>query len=60
MGSPADPDTGQLRRLQALTTDAPELERDVRVGKDGVLRWTVPMRGNDVVLVTFARRPAAR
>jgi xylan 1,4-beta-xylosidase len=57
MGSPKDLDAAQLARLTALTTDAPVDAGAVRVGADGVLHWTVPMRSNDVVLVTV--EPAA-
>jgi xylan 1,4-beta-xylosidase len=57
MGAPANPDATQLARLAQLTTDEAELRRDVRVGASGRLRWTVPMRSNDVVLLTLERRP---
>ncbi|MEP6503021.1 MAG: beta-xylosidase [Betaproteobacteria bacterium] len=53
MGKPAALDAAQLRRLEALTADAPEVDRAVKVGKDGVVRYTLPMRSNDVVLVTL-------
>ena len=56
MGSPANPDAGQLRELQALTTDVPEVDRSVRVDATGLVRWTVPMRSNDVVLATLERQ----
>jgi xylan 1,4-beta-xylosidase len=57
MGSPKDLSPEQLRQLQALTADQPELDRTVRVGADGRLQWKLPMRSNDVVLVTL--EPAA-
>ncbi|MEK8045228.1 GH39 family glycosyl hydrolase [Ideonella margarita] len=55
MGSPADANAGQIRRLHALTTDRPETTRVVRVGPAGQLDWKLPMRSNDIALVTFER-----
>jgi len=55
MGSPASLTPGQLRRLQALTTDAAQTDRTVRVGPKGTLTVNLPMRSNDVVLVTVER-----
>ena len=52
LDKPALLSVAQQERLQALTTDHPELDRTVHVGKDGRLRWTLPMRTHDVVLVT--------
>jgi xylan 1,4-beta-xylosidase len=53
MGSPKDLSREQLAQLQALTEDKPEAERIVRVGADGKLQWKLPMRSNDIVLVTL-------
>jgi xylan 1,4-beta-xylosidase len=53
MGSPATLSAPQLAQLQALTTDRPEEDRAVRVGSDGALFLPVPLRTNDVVLVTL-------
>jgi xylan 1,4-beta-xylosidase len=53
MGSPKSLDASQLKRLQDLTTDKPELERTVAVKADGRLSWKLPMRSNDIVLVTM-------
>ena len=58
LGKPGNLSAEQLAKLQALTTDKPERERTVRVGRDGRHRETVPMRSHDVVLVTL--EPAAR
>jgi xylan 1,4-beta-xylosidase len=58
MGSPKELQAEQLEKLQALTTDKPEVDRLVRVGPDGHLQWKVPMSSNDVVLVTL--KPAAQ
>ncbi|WP_434031173.1 hypothetical protein [[Pseudomonas] boreopolis] len=60
MGSPASLDAKQLARLQALTTDAPEIDRRVRVERDGRLSLDLPMRSNDVVLVTAERLAETR
>ncbi len=51
MGSPTSLSAAQLRKLRALTTDKPERDRHVRVGKDGQLDVALPMRTNDVVLL---------
>jgi xylan 1,4-beta-xylosidase len=55
MGSPSSLDAKQLDRLHALTADAPEIDRNVRVSRDGQLSLDLPMRSNDVVLVTAER-----
>ena len=58
MGSPVNLTAAQLAELQALTSDRPETERTVRVGRDGRYTFSIPMRSNDVVLATIeaARR----
>jgi xylan 1,4-beta-xylosidase len=53
MGSPKELDARQLQKLQDLTTDKPEVDRTVRIGPGGTLQWKLPMRSNDVVLVTL-------
>lgn len=58
MGSPKALDATQLERLHALTADQPELDLVVDIGPAGELRRTLPMRSNDVVLVTLQREPA--
>jgi len=58
MGSPQALSAVQLNELQKITADRPEVDRTVRVGVDGRLQWKLPMRSNDVVLVTLA--PAAK
>lgn len=55
MGSPSSLDARQLDRLHALTADAPEIDRSMRAGRDGQLSLDLPMRSNDVVLVTVER-----
>jgi xylan 1,4-beta-xylosidase len=53
MGAPKDLDPAQLAKLNALTADRPEEDKTVRAGVDGTLEVTVPMRSNDIVLVTL-------
>jgi xylan 1,4-beta-xylosidase len=53
MGAPKTLTPEQLGQLQALTKDAPESDRVVSIGKNGAFDVTVPMRSNDVVLVTL-------
>ncbi|MBO9707899.1 MAG: beta-xylosidase [Caulobacter sp.] len=58
MGAPKTLSEGQVAQLNALTTDKPEIARQVRVGADGVARLDLPMRANDIVLVTLERAQA--
>ena len=53
MGMPDKLAPEQLEKLTALTRDVPEVEREVSIGKSGSYSLTVPMRSNDVVLVTL-------
>jgi xylan 1,4-beta-xylosidase len=55
MGAPKTLTPDQVGQLQALTRDLPEIERTVTVGRNGAFDFTVPMRANDLVLVTLAR-----
>ncbi|WP_184335828.1 GH39 family glycosyl hydrolase [Povalibacter uvarum] len=54
IGSPKDLTRSQLQQLNELTVDNAETNRQVKVAHDGLLRFTVPMRVNDVVLVTLS------
>ena len=58
MGLPKAFDAGQLARMRAATADAPEQDRVVRVGTAGTVSVDVPMRANDIALVTL--EPAVR
>lgn len=58
MGMPKQLAADQLTQLQQATRDAPEQDRRVRVCADGAVAVTVPMRSNDVVLLTL--EPATR
>jgi xylan 1,4-beta-xylosidase len=53
MGAPKQLDDAQLARLQSLTLDRPESMRTVTIGKNGLLDFTVPMRSNDIALLTL-------
>ena len=53
MGSPKQLDAAQLAKLQSLTQDLPEMKRTVKVSKNGLLNFTVPMRSNDITLLTL-------
>ncbi len=59
MGSPAALSDAQLRELQGLTRDLPEIDRVIRIGKDGRYSLTLPMRNNDVILTTIEPLPAS-
>jgi len=53
MGMPASLDAAQRKGLEQATQDLPEQARTVRVGRSGSTRVTVPMRSNDIALVTL-------
>jgi xylan 1,4-beta-xylosidase len=53
MGLPKDLSAEQLARLHAVTRDLPEIERDIKIGKNGKYEINLPMNSNDVVLVTL-------
>ncbi|MES3090316.1 cellulase family glycosylhydrolase [Sphingomonas aerolata] len=53
MGMPASLDAAQRKGLEQATQDLPEQARTVRVGRNGSTRVTVPMRSNDIALVTL-------
>jgi len=56
MGKPDTLSPAQLAKLQSLTRDLPEKNQVVRVGANGSYSLTVPMRSNDIVLVTLDRK----
>jgi xylan 1,4-beta-xylosidase len=55
LAMPKDLTPAQIAEMHKLTADAPEVDRTIEVGKDGVARATVKMRANDVVLVKVER-----
>jgi xylan 1,4-beta-xylosidase len=56
MGSPPQLTSAQVAGLNTLTRDLPETDKRVRTGPDGTFDWSVPMRSNDIVLVTLQCR----
>jgi xylan 1,4-beta-xylosidase len=55
MGAPKDLRPAQLDHLRVLTLDLPETDRLVEVGSDGSYEFSLPMRSNDVVLMTLEK-----
>lgn len=55
MGSPKNLDARQLATLQGLTTDKPEVQRELVVGAAGTARVTLKLRSHDVVLLSLKR-----
>jgi len=53
MGMPKDLSADQIGQLNGLTRDLPEKQQIVRSDKKGSITLSVPMRGNDIVLVTI-------
>jgi xylan 1,4-beta-xylosidase len=58
MGSPKSLTGEELQHLQDLTRDLPEKTGLTRAGTDGTLQIAVPMRSNDIVLVSI--QPASK
>ena len=57
MGLPKELTTEQVAHLNELTKDLPEYHRQVESTPDGTLQLTLPMRSNDIVLVTITPAP---
>ncbi|MFT7771587.1 GH39 family glycosyl hydrolase [Roseateles sp.] len=55
MGSPKNLDAKQLDELQALTSDRPEVRRELRVGANGKTHVNLKLRSHDVVLLSLQR-----
>jgi len=53
MGRPVSLAPAQLAKLRELTRDRPEVEKTIQIGADGRFDLRLPMRSNDVVLVTI-------
>jgi xylan 1,4-beta-xylosidase len=60
MGAPKSLTTAEVERMNALTRDAAQINRLVRVQSTGALSLSLPMRTNDIVLVTLAPAPPER
>ena len=55
MGAPKDLSSSQITHLNDLTRDQPETDHVLRAQRDGSLMVNVPMKSNDVVLVSVTR-----
>ena len=55
MGAPKELTAEQLEELRKLTSDVPEADRSIRVGGSGTYGLSLPMRSNDVVLITLVK-----
>jgi xylan 1,4-beta-xylosidase len=55
MGSPKELTTAQIAHLNELTRDLPETDKAVRSRSDGTMEFSIPMNGNDIVLVKVLR-----
>jgi xylan 1,4-beta-xylosidase len=55
MGAPKELTPAQVEQMHLLTRDRPESAKTVRVGKGGTANVRLPMRTNDIVLVTLER-----
>jgi xylan 1,4-beta-xylosidase len=55
MGAPKDLTPAQLDQLHELTRDLPESDRVVQFGNTGSYTFSLPMRSNDIVLVTLEK-----
>jgi xylan 1,4-beta-xylosidase len=51
MGSPKELTTAQIAHLNDLTRDLPETDKTVRSRPDGTIEFSIPMNGNDIVLI---------
>ena len=51
MGSPKELTTAQIAHLNDLTRDLPEADKTVRSRPDGTIEFSIPMNGNDIVLI---------
>jgi xylan 1,4-beta-xylosidase len=60
MGAPKDLSSDEVAHLDGLTRDLPEENRIVHTGKEGSMEIEVPMRSNDVVLITLQHMDSDR
>jgi xylan 1,4-beta-xylosidase len=54
MGAPAQLTRAQEQQLRDAASGNPEFERDLKIGTDGRFDETLPLRENDVLLLTLA------
>lgn len=57
MGSPDQLTRAQEAALREASSGKPEFEREISVGPDGAFDETLPLREDDVLLLTLTRRP---
>ncbi|MFZ2990562.1 GH39 family glycosyl hydrolase [Ideonella sp.] len=55
MGSPKALTPAQLAKLQGMTTDAPQMQRELLVGKAGTASLKLALRSHDVLLLSLQR-----
>jgi xylan 1,4-beta-xylosidase len=55
MGAPRELTPTQLDQLNLLSRDLSEIDRVVKVGKKGSYTFSLPMRSNDIVLLTLEK-----
>ncbi len=59
-GMPKDLTPEQIAMLRQLSSDVPETDIDVEVGANGIFSREIPIRTNDVILVSLKRGGASR
>lgn len=57
MGQPSQLTRAQVQTLHHASTGAPELTRPIQIAPHGLFECPLPMRENDVYLVTLERQP---
>ncbi len=57
MGAPTQLTRTQEQTLRAAASGKPEFEREIKIGTDGRFSETLPLRENDVLLLTLVRQP---
>lgn len=55
MGSPKDLNASQIAQLNEQTRDQPEKQKTIHTDESGQARIVIPMRTNDIVLVSLTR-----
>ncbi len=55
LGMPKKPDARQLAALKGATQDKAVVEKDVKVGADGLFKTQVPLRQNDVYFIELTK-----
>ena len=55
MGSPKNLDTKQLAQLQSLTTDKPEMQRELQASVNGFATVTLKLCSHDVVPLSLKK-----